>query len=275
MFAHGPTAAAKPGEPLERSLLAAAGAVAAALVALCGIVLAARRLSGGFGPAGGGAVVAVAALGGLLVVLVDAAARLSGLPAAWRAAARAGYALAWTAVGLPARGTSAIDALCFLVATGVAAAVVAGPLMRLPRGPALAGLSLRLPRRPRSRPDGLNAAPPRSATRAAAAAPAVDVCPGQLRQRFERYELDGIDCLRGTLALTVPQGSRSGHGHVGFCPAFRQIPHVEATTEYDGVEAVVTAAEIVPWGVRIECRLDEPAEEPVEIPVDVVARAPA
>jgi hypothetical protein len=97
---------------------------------------------------------------------------------------------------------------------------------------------------------------------------------GHLLQRFERHELDGTDCLRGTLTLMVPQGARAVHGHVGFCPSFRHVPAVEATTAYDGVEAVITAAEVVPWGVRIECRLDEPAEEPVEIPVDVVARSP-
>jgi hypothetical protein len=39
------------------------------------------------------------------------------------------------------------------------------------------------------------------------------------------------------------------------------------------VEAVVTAAEILPWGVRIDCRLSEPADEPLEIPVDVAAQA--
>jgi hypothetical protein len=38
---------------------------------------------------------------------------------------------------------------------------------------------------------------------------------------------------------------------------------------------VVSAAEVLPWGVRVECRLAEPAEEPVEIPVDLVAEAPA
>ena len=35
----------------------------------------------------------------------------------------------------------------------------------------------------------------------------------------------------------------------------------------------VTAAEVLPWGVRIECRLSEPAEEPLEIPVDLVAKS--
>jgi hypothetical protein len=84
----------------------------------------------------------------------------------------------------------------------------------------------------------------------------------------------GADCLRGRITVAVPQGARTAHGHVGFCPPFTQTPTVDVTTEYDGVEAVVSAAEILPWGVRIECRLDEPADEAFEIPVDLFASAP-
>jgi len=264
---HGPTAAAKTGAPLERALLGAAGAVFATLVAMCGCVLAVRRLGGGFAPAGGAGVVSVTLLGGVLVLAVDAAIRLAGLPAAWRIAARMGYALAWAAVGLPPATEAPIDMLLFLSATGIAGTIIAEPFVRSRPGPWLADLGRRV-RRPQRDPRR-----PRMFTPPPTARPTESH--GHLIQRFERYELDGIDCLRGMLALTVPQGARSAHSHVGFCPSFRQVPTIEATTAYDGVEAVVTAAEVVPWGVRIECRLDEPAEEPVEIPVDVVARAPA
>lgn len=68
---------------------------------------------------------------------------------------------------------------------------------------------------------------------------------------------------------------RAVHGHLGFCPAFGELPEVHVETPYDGVEAVVAAAEVVPWGVRIECRLAEPAEEAITIPVLVLATARA
>jgi hypothetical protein len=265
-MAHGPTAAAKTHAPLERALLGAAGAVFAVLVAACGCVLVARRIGGGFAPAGGNSMVAVSLLGGLLVLAVDAASRLAGLPAAWRTAARVGYTLAWAAVGLPPGLGSPMETLLFVFATGVAIAIVAEPVVRGRAGPWLADLSRRVPRPPH------RLRPPRLVMPPSTARPVES--PGHVLQRFERYELDGIDCLRGTLTLTVPQGARAAHGHVGFCPSFRHVPAVEATTAYDGVEAVITAAEVVPWGVRVECRLDEPAEEPVEIPVDIVARSP-
>jgi hypothetical protein len=262
---HGPTAAARTGASLERALLGAAGALFATLVVACGTVLVVRRIGGGFGPAGGAGVAAVALLGGLLVVAVDAAGRLAGLAAAWRAAARMGYALAWTAVGLPPAVGSPIETLLFFVATGVTIAIIAEPVIRGRAGPWLADLGRRVPRPPS------RLRPPRLVMPPSTARPVES--PGHVLQRFERYELDGFDCLRGTLTLTVPQGARSAHGHVGFCPSFHHVPTVETTTAYDGVEAVITAAEVVPWGVRIECRLDEPAEEPVEIPVDIVARS--
>ena len=102
--------------------------------------------------------------------------------------------------------------------------------------------------------------------------PSPTVVQGRLQQRLERYEsAEGIDCVSGHVRLSIPAGGKATHAHVGFCPAFAATPSVEVTTDYDGVEAVVTAAEVLPWGVRIECRLSEPAEEPLEIPVDLFA----
>ena len=99
---------------------------------------------------------------------------------------------------------------------------------------------------------------------------------GVIQQRFERYLLpdERMECLRGTLHLAVVAGSRLVTGHVGFCPPFHQLPQVEVGTACEEVEATITAAEVLPWGVRVECRLDEPADETILIPIDVVARAP-
>jgi hypothetical protein len=83
--------------------------------------------------------------------------------------------------------------------------------------------------------------------------------------------VDGTDFLRGTIVVQIPAGAKAGHGHVGFCPSFAALPTVQVSTPYDGVDATVNAAEVLPWGVRIECRLADPAEERVEIPVTVSA----
>jgi hypothetical protein len=92
------------------------------------------------------------------------------------------------------------------------------------------------------------------------------------RQRLERFQTAAEgDRAIGRVIVDVPTGSRTGHAHIGFCPPFVAMPTVEVTSDDDGIEAVVTAAEVVPWGVRVECRLSEPAEEPLAIPVDILA----
>ncbi|MFM7136682.1 MAG: hypothetical protein ACKO1M_06385, partial [Planctomycetota bacterium] len=99
--------------------------------------------------------------------------------------------------------------------------------------------------------------------------------PSGYRQRLERFETPaGEECVLGQVMLSVAAGSRTGHAHVGFCPSFATLPIVEVTSDCDFVEAEVTAAEVLPWGVRVECRLSEPAEEPLEIPVAIRAVRP-
>jgi hypothetical protein len=117
VLAHGPTAAAKPSEPLERALVVAAGALVAALLAACGVVLVVRRVGGGFEPVGGAASLVVAVFGGLLVLGCDALARGAGLSTAWRHAARAGYLLALAAIAVPLRATWGLET-ALLVALG-------------------------------------------------------------------------------------------------------------------------------------------------------------
>ncbi len=92
----------------------------------------------------------------------------------------------------------------------------------------------------------------------------------------ERYELpDGTEHLRGQLIVNLPTGTRLATGHVGFCPSFQSIPTVEVATEYDALEVSVTAAEILPWGVRIECRVEEPIDEQTSVPVSIIVNKPS
>ncbi len=242
------------------SLASAVGGCAGLAALACGGVLVVRRLTVA-APAPSGAVLAVAAAGTALVALADAALHAGGFRPA-TAAARLGLVLAVAAVALPPRAATWLDG----AATAVAVAVAAGAVAFAPRrSPARVGTreSTR-DRRPVNRP------PATGRRRPGAAA---DRVPGRFRQRFTRYEgTAGGDRLRGRINVEVGAGARLAHGHVGFCPAFAATPAVEVTTDYDGVEATVAAAEVLPWGVRVEVRLAEPAEEPLEIPVDLLVK---
>ena len=260
------------GATLAGAFASAVAALAGCMALVCAAVLGLRRLAGAFETAPApGVVLAVTAAGVGLVILCDTIARLAGDSTragvvAWGLAARAGLVIALAAVILPTAWATPLDAIASTAALLFAGVAIAAPAMT-GAGVRWAGWS-RVEAAPRPAAHPRRTPPP-------AGRPEAAPCPGHLVQRLERYELDGKDCLRGTLALSVPQGARAAHGHVGFCPSFKQLPHIEVTTEYDGVEAVVSVAEVVPWGARIECRLDEPAEEAIEIPVDLFAQAPS
>ena len=292
--------ASGPGTMLLLDLLAGVAALAGSLSAAAGGLLAARRLGGGIAePPGSEAVLAVCGAGLVLVAVADISARAggSGLPAAL---SRVGLVLGVAAVALPlpvAFPNAAALAIAALLVTG--AAVLTGPTGRLLvqlRNRSAAGRAARAETGGDSTPPivapgfptvmggdvtggdlaggdmtGTGVDGASGAIAGATALPATDVM-----QRFERRTLaDGRERVDGMIRVAVPRGSRLGWGHVGFCPPFSTSPAVDVATGYDGVEATVTAAEVLPWGVRIEVRLDEPAEETLDIPVDVVARTAA
>lgn len=265
-------------DPFVRS----ASALAAAAAATSGLVLAARRLSGGFSAAEPG-LVWITLGGGLLLLGITDAGRRGVTHPASSIAARIGLVIGVAAVALPPRAGDwvSIVALAMAAAVGVLPAPRSrrvdddrrrrrGPEPRITVPRSTTRASHGTPS-PSGRDEQPPVAPPPPASPALEVSPAP---PGRLQQRLERYEtVEGADCVSGHVRLSIPAGGKATHAHVGFCPAFAATPIVQVSTEYDGVEAVVTAAEVLPWGVRIECRLSEPAEEPLEIPVDLVAKS--
>lgn len=249
---------------------AAAAAGTAAAAAAGGLTLLLRRLAGGFAevpPPGIGWLIVAAGIGA--IVAVDAAGGQG-----WRLVARAGLVaatLSFAPIMEPLGWSGRVAGLGPLVLAAVAV------LLPAPsgRGRLRSGRGAR-PRRPSEGKVAPAPAPPQRTGPAPADAdsnPDPAPVPAGFRQRTERYETAaGVDCLRGRAILAVATGSRTGFAHVGFCPSFTATPQVEVSSDYDGVEAELIVAETLPWGVRLECRLAEPAEEPVEIPIDFEAR---
>jgi len=281
------------GGPRIDGLLAAAASVTGSLSAGAGALLMWRRLAGAIPAAPGSeAVLAVCGAGLVLLAVADVAVR-RGCPPLAAALARVGLLLGVAAVALPLRFTppgEAFVATAALIAAATASltAPVGAIIRRLQAGSTEASRNAWPPAR--APVSGAGAIEAGAIGSTAAADPAATALSGDLTdvvrgpaspagdvsQWFERRTLaDGCERVDGMIRVAVPQGSRLGWGHVGFCPPFTAAPAVEVTTGYDGVEATVTAAEVLPWGVRIEVRLDEPAEEPLDIPVNVAARTAA
>jgi len=270
-----------PGRPLPdglgQTLILGSGLVATSCVVTGGLLLVVRRFAGAIPAAAEPGVLLTATFAAALLVLVVDAAVRTGSARGLATLARCGLAAGAAALLVPLRATTPTEwAAVAAAATVLGAVIVRDPTARprslraaRRRGPAAA-------RHPLGRGTSDRATP-------SAAPPADPVVPtfapelstaGLVRQRIERRETtDGHDTLVGLLAITVSTGAKLASGHVGFCPSFRQLPTVEVTTDYDGVEAVVSVGELLPWGVRIDCRLAEPAEEDLVIPIMLQARA--
>lgn len=286
-------------DSLDR-LPATAAAWAALLLAASGALLVLRRSGGGATtPAGIAPLLATTIVGIVVIAAIDRAA-----PFAWpRWLSRAGMALAVAALVPPLSppdgpARSRFEAIVTLASVATVTAVMLAPVAKRPRP--------RHAPRPRwgQRPlpghvDGSGTRPPApeaphsptppletmlavaEAKRAIVTDAPLAHCPlppgaGPLQQRFERFAIpaDDVECQRGSLLLAVAAGSRSAAGHVGFCPPFAALPQVDVEIASEEIEATIVVAEILPWGVRVECRLDEPADEAIEIPVSFVAKAP-
>ena len=91
--------------------------------------------------------------------------------------------------------------------------------------------------------------------------PAAELGDIDFRQQFQRVrDIDGRDRLTGRMRIDLAAGQRTGHLHAAFCPPFEELPVVEAKT-LDGPAARVKTAQILPHGIRLDIRLDRPADE--------------
>jgi hypothetical protein len=260
-------------DPLLRGIVDATALLAGLLLAFCGVVLAARRIAGAMTTSPGAATILFACAAAIALLLIADRGSRRGTGRTAGGLARFGLLATVAAMALPLRAAAPATTIAAVTALALAGLIVclgttatAGRILAGGLGRRFAGL------RPAAAavPLAVEATDTSAATAIAAAWDA------GMQQRFERCTLaDGVECVRGRVRVTVPAGSRLGVAHVGFCPPLQTTPAVEATTDYDGVEAVVSAAEVLPWGVRVECRLDEPAEEVTDIPVDLVATARA
>ncbi len=75
---------------------------------------------------------------------------------------------------------------------------------------------------------------------------------------------------RGLAAQNFVAGQRTAIVHVAFCPPFDQAPQVEAEP-LDGPSCDIRSTLVLPWGVRWEVRLVEPAAEAASVVVEFFA----
>lgn len=86
--------------------------------------------------------------------------------------------------------------------------------------------------------------------------PAADV----LQQLTLRTTAESGQELSGWLRIRLAAGQRTGSLHVSFCPSFDEAPQVQAEA-VSGPDCRIKAAQVLPYGARLDVKLDEPARE--------------
>lgn len=85
------------------------------------------------------------------------------------------------------------------------------------------------------------------------------------------YEAEGADVLRGTLRAFLAAGQRTAHVHLAFCPPFARLPQFDFR-QSDGPSAHVKLGQLLPYGVRLDVKLDTPADAPATVLLQLTAR---
>ena len=93
-----------------------------------------------------------------------------------------------------------------------------------------------------------------------------------LQQLTLRAMAEGGQQLSGWLRMPLAAGQRTGSLHVAFCPPFGQMPQVQAEP-VSGPGCRIKAAQVLPYGARLDVKLEEPAPDDESVLVWFFARS--
>jgi hypothetical protein len=94
--------------------------------------------------------------------------------------------------------------------------------------------------------------------------------PAIAQQLVYRRTADNIAAVEGWLRASFAAGQRTAIVHVAFCPPFAGVPRVEAEP-LDGTACEIRPTLVLPWGVRWECKLSDPATATTSVVLEFFA----
>jgi hypothetical protein len=93
-----------------------------------------------------------------------------------------------------------------------------------------------------------------------------------LQQLTRSVAADGSETLGGLLRLPLLPGQRAGSIHVAFCPPFACVPEV-IVEQLEGSACRVKTAQLLPYGARLDLKLNAMADVPTSVLLRFTARA--
>jgi len=102
-----------------------------------------------------------------------------------------------------------------------------------------------------------------------------DVPPEEVLQQLTRSQAaDGSEQLSGWLRIAFAAGQRTGSVHVAFCPPFARTPEL-VVEQLAGPEARIKTAQLLPYGVRLDLKLNAAGEQAASVLLQFSAQAGA
>jgi len=90
--------------------------------------------------------------------------------------------------------------------------------------------------------------------------------PGVLARWVRSRQDDGSETIEGAVRVLFQAGERQTQAHLAICPPLAVVPSCFAEPT-DGADAQVRVAQVLPYGVRLEVKLDEPAEDACDVTI--------
>jgi hypothetical protein len=82
---------------------------------------------------------------------------------------------------------------------------------------------------------------------------------------------EGADEFAGWVRAPFAAGQRTSSVHLAFCPQFARTPEL-VVEQIDGPEARIKTAQVLPYGARLDLKLQTPAETPETVVLQFSAR---
>ncbi len=92
-----------------------------------------------------------------------------------------------------------------------------------------------------------------------------------LQQLTRSQAADGSGQVAGWLRMPFAAGQRTASVHVAFCPPFPKTPEL-AVEQLDGPPTRIKTAQLLPYGMRLDLKLNWTAEEPLVVLLEFSAR---
>ncbi|MBI3838323.1 MAG: hypothetical protein HY288_10380 [Planctomycetia bacterium] len=87
------------------------------------------------------------------------------------------------------------------------------------------------------------------------------------QQVMRRRQSDGSEAIEGWVRAEFSPGQRHAAAHLAICPPLDRVPECFAE-QMDGPAAHIKIAQVLPYGVRFEIKLDKPAEQASSVIVE-------